>query len=166
MKFEIPILLLENQNVYVYILHMMFNLFHPLFIHSYPFAYKIKKSCTSGPANHEIGGFMPAREEFEYEFDNDAETTVKEMVFDENDTPEDITLKTTILNIYNTALDRRIERKKFLKDRGITHDFRKLLSMEKRRPKDEKELYNRTRVFAKFQTAQDYETFMDGLLRM
>ncbi|KAJ3409891.1 Transcriptional adapter ada2 [Chytridiales sp. JEL 0842] len=123
------------------------------------------RTSTSGPANHEIQGFMPAREEFEHEFDQDAETTVKDMVFEDTELPEEIKLKTTILNIYNTALDRRMERKKFLFDRGLTHDFRKVQSMERKRSKEEKDLFNRTRVFAKMQTAADFEQFMDGLLR-
>ena len=33
---------------------------------------------------------MPAREEFEYEFDQEAEVITKDMVFDELDTPEEI----------------------------------------------------------------------------
>lgn len=36
---------------------------------------------VSAPTNHEIGGFMPARLEFEHEVDNDAEMAVKDMEF-------------------------------------------------------------------------------------
>ncbi|KAJ3280715.1 Transcriptional adapter ada2, partial [Blyttiomyces sp. JEL0837] len=130
-----------------------------------PAVRKPERSCTSGPANHEIQGFMPARDEFETEFDNDAEGMVKDMVFEDSDTQEEILLKTSILNVYNTALDRRMERKKFLRDRSITWDFRKITAIEKKRSKEEKDLLNRTRVFAKLQTADDFDTFMDGLLR-
>ncbi|KAI9338267.1 hypothetical protein DFJ73DRAFT_628669 [Zopfochytrium polystomum] len=129
------------------------------------FLLAILKSATSGPANHEIQGFMPAREEFETEFDNDAETAVKDMVFEETDTPQEVLLKTTILNIYNTTLDRRLERKRFIKDRGLTHDFRKILAVEKKRTREEKELLHRTRVLARLQTAADYELLLDGLFR-
>ncbi|KAJ3100779.1 Transcriptional adapter ada2 [Phlyctochytrium planicorne] len=119
------------------------------------------RAATSGPVNHEIGGFMPGRDEFEYEFDNDAEGAVKDMVFEDNEPSEEVSLKTTILNIYNTALDRRKERKKFIKDRGLTTDFRKILNNEKKRPKEEKDLLNRIRVFAKIQTSDDFEKFSD-----
>ncbi|KAJ3209305.1 Transcriptional adapter ada2 [Dinochytrium kinnereticum] len=129
-----------------------------------PVVRKPFRACTSGPANHEIAGFMPGREEFETEFDNEAEASVKDMVFDDNEPPEEVLLKTTILNIYNTTLDRRMERKKFTKERGLTHDFRKIINNEKKRPKEEKDLLNRIRVFAKMQTADDFDKFTEGLL--
>lgn len=37
----------------------------------------------SQPANHEITGYMPNRWDFETEFENDAETVIKELNFDE-----------------------------------------------------------------------------------
>ncbi|OAJ42663.1 hypothetical protein BDEG_26089 [Batrachochytrium dendrobatidis JEL423] len=37
-------------------------------------------------------------------------------------------------------------------------------SQEKRRPKEEKELYHKMRVFAKLMTESDFQVFMDGLL--
>ncbi|KAJ3194458.1 Transcriptional adapter ada2 [Irineochytrium annulatum] len=128
-----------------------------------PIVRKPFRACTSGPANHEIAGFMPAREEFETEYDNEAETYVKDMTFDENDPEDEVSLKTTILNIYNTALDRRIERKKFIKDRGLTFDFRRIQANEKKRTKEEKDLLNRVRVFSKLQTSADFDKFVEGL---
>ncbi|KAJ3409087.1 Transcriptional adapter ada2 [Chytriomyces hyalinus] len=126
---------------------------------------KPDRSSASGPANHEIQGFMPGRDEFDQEFEQEAENPVKDMTFEDNESPEEISLKTTMLNIYNTTLDRRIERKKFLKDRNLTHDFRKLQNIEKKRTKDERDLLNRIRVFAKFQSSADFEEFTEGLMR-
>ncbi|KAJ3210470.1 Transcriptional adapter ada2 [Entophlyctis luteolus] len=142
----------------------------------------LKVYGIGGPANHEIQGFMPGRDEFDHEFEHEAETAVKDMVFDETDSPDEIckpcvhdettqfihilaVLKTTMLNIYNVNLDRRIERKKFLKDRGLTNDFKKQQNIEKKRSKEERELLSRIRVFAKLQTSADFEDFTDGLLR-
>ncbi|KAK5665725.1 Transcriptional adapter ada2, variant 2 [Batrachochytrium dendrobatidis] len=121
------------------------------------------RPLSSAPANHEIAGFMPGRREFEHEFDNDAEQQVKDLEFTEDDTPEEIALKCAMLNIYNTALSRRAERKKFVFDRNLI-DFKKIQSQEKRRPKEEKELYHKMRVFAKLMTESDFQVFMDGLL--
>ncbi|KAJ1557916.1 Transcriptional adapter ada2, partial [Cladochytrium tenue] len=50
-------------------------------------------------------------------------------------------------------------------ERGLTHDFRKIIATEKKRSREEKELLHRTRVLAKLQTAADYEAFMEGLYR-
>ncbi|KAG8746648.1 Transcriptional adapter ada2 [Ceratobasidium sp. 414] len=36
---------------------------------------------VSGPTNHEVGGFMPGRREFEHEHENDAEDLVKDLEF-------------------------------------------------------------------------------------
>ncbi|EGF79546.1 hypothetical protein BATDEDRAFT_12390, partial [Batrachochytrium dendrobatidis JAM81] len=121
------------------------------------------RPLSSAPANHEIAGFMPGRREFEHEFDNDAEQQVKDLEFTEDDTPEEIALKCAMLNIYNTALSRRAERKKFVFDRNLI-DFKKASRYKKRRPKEEKELYHKMRVFAKLMTESDFQVFMDGLL--
>ena len=45
---------------------------------------------TSQPANHEIAGYMPGRLEFETEYENDAEQAVKDMIFSEDDPPEEV----------------------------------------------------------------------------
>ncbi|KAB5591258.1 Transcriptional adapter 2 [Ceratobasidium theobromae] len=39
------------------------------------------QSFVSGPTNHEVGGFMPGRREFEHEYENDAEDLVKDLEF-------------------------------------------------------------------------------------
>jgi len=36
--------------------------------------------------------------------------------------------------------------------------------MERKRPKEEREMVQRFKVFAKLQTAQDYEVLVEGLL--
>lgn len=117
----------------------------------------------SAPANHEIAGFMPGRRDFDLEFDNEAEQSVKEMEFAADEPQEEVALKTAMLNIYNTTLNRRTERKNFIFDRNLT-DFKKIQAVEKKRPKEEKELYQKMRVFAKMMTATDFELFMQGLL--
>ncbi|KLT41943.1 hypothetical protein CC85DRAFT_246755 [Cutaneotrichosporon oleaginosum] len=42
---------------------------------------KAAKTLTSAPTNHEVGGFMPGRLEFEYELENDAEMVIKDLEF-------------------------------------------------------------------------------------
>ncbi|TPX62080.1 hypothetical protein PhCBS80983_g00735 [Powellomyces hirtus] len=118
---------------------------------------------VSQPACHEIHGYMPGRREFETEWENDAEIMIKDLEFCDSDTPEDTELKMAMFSMYNAALDRRAERKKFVLDRGIV-DFKKVQQTEKKRQKDEKDLYQKMRVFAKMQTGQDFEDFVGGLL--
>lgn len=51
---------------------------------------KAQKPMTSQPANHEIAGYMPGRLEFETEYENEAEQSVKDMLFSEEDAPEEV----------------------------------------------------------------------------
>lgn len=44
---------------------------------------------------------MPLREEFDVEYDNEAELLLAEMEFLEDDTEEEIKTKETVLKIYN-----------------------------------------------------------------
>jgi transcriptional adapter 2-alpha len=107
---------------------------------------------------------MPRRYEFETEQENEAEQFVKDMVFTEDDTQEEIDLKLMVLDIYNSRLDKRIEKKRFILERGLL-DYKKNQTADKKRTREERELYNRTRVFARLQTSEDYEMFVDGLLK-
>ncbi|KAJ1785735.1 Transcriptional adapter ada2, partial [Coemansia sp. RSA 2399] len=121
------------------------------------------KVLSSQPSNHEIVGYMPGRLEFETEFENEAEQVVKDMVIHEDDTMEEVELKQIVLKIYNNKLDRRLYRKAFVFDRGLL-EYRKNQAIEKRRPKDERDLLNKTKVFARMQTREDSDAFSTGVL--
>ncbi|KAJ1835992.1 Transcriptional adapter ada2, partial [Coemansia sp. RSA 2703] len=128
--------------------------------HSTPNKLKI---LSSQPSNHEIVGYMPGRLEFETEYENEAEQVVKDMVIHDDDSIEERELKQIVLRIYNNKLDRRLYRKRFIFDRGLL-EYRKNQSIEKKRPKDERDLLNKIKVFARMQTREDFEEFSTGLL--
>jgi transcriptional adapter 2-alpha len=67
-------------------------------------------------------------------------------------------LKLKVLEIYNSKLDARAERKKFILQRGL------LERRDKKRSKEEKEVYNNMRVFARFHTDDEHEQFVQGLI--
>lgn len=52
-------------------------------------------------------------------------------------------MKLKVLAIYNSKLDARLERKEFILTRGL------LNRREKKRTKEEREIYNNMRVFAR-----------------
>ncbi|ORX51624.1 hypothetical protein DM01DRAFT_1337129 [Hesseltinella vesiculosa] len=122
------------------------------------------KPITSQPTFHEIQGYMPKRCEFETEVENEAEHSVKDMVFTDDDTPEDVELKVMVLDIYNARLDKRMERKQLIFDRGWL-EFKKLQSVDRRRLKEERDIHNKTRLFCRLQTCDDHDTFVHGLIR-
>ncbi|CCF59901.1 hypothetical protein KAFR_0I01200 [Kazachstania africana CBS 2517] len=122
-----------------------------------------RKPMASVPSCHEVQGFMPGRLEFETEFENEAEGPVKDMVFEPDDQPLDIELKFAILDIYNSRLTTRAEKKRLLFENGLM-EYRKLQGLDKRRSKEAKDLFNRIKPFARLMTAQDFEEFHKDIL--
>ena len=86
-----------------------------------------------------------------------------DMEFSPMDSAAERTLKLQVLQIYNAKLDERERRKRFVIERGLL-DYKKLQNMDRRRPKDERELMARMRLFARFHSAEEHEQFVEGLL--
>lgn len=122
-----------------------------------------QKPTASVPACHEVQGYMPGRLEFETEAENDAEVTVKDMVFDPEDPETEIDLKLTILDIYNSRLTTRAERKRAILAHHLL-EYRKNAAIDKKRSKEEREVLNKIRPFAKLMTYEDFEMFSESIL--
>jgi len=69
-----------------------------------------------------------------------------------------------IFEIYNARLDERIKRKQFVIERGLL-DFQKQSMIEKSRTKEEKEIYNLLKPFARFQSPEDHEQMVQGIIK-
>lgn len=124
------------------------------------------KGSTGAPSEsiNEIVGFMPLRGDFDSEYDNDAELLLAEMEFGEDDTPEEIELKYKVLEIYNKRLDQRIKRKQFVIQHGLLN-IRKQTTLDRLRSKEEKDIYNALKPFARFSTPEEHEKLIEGLMR-
>lgn len=123
--------------------------FNPLTYAYYP-VHPPPKPLASAPTCHDIGGYMPGRLEFETEYENEAETLVKDMEFgkvyqfggdqqpagadavvevkpeggEENGGEEsdgDLELKLSILEMFNERYDRRVASKDLIFDRGLVN---------------------------------------------
>ena len=68
------------------------------------------------------------------------------------------------MDIYNEKLTERIRRKKFVIDRKLL-DLKEQVRLDKTRTKEEKELYNMMKVFARFTTVHEHEALVQGLIR-
>lgn len=112
----------------------------------------------------EIVGFMPKRGDFEVEYDNDAELLLAEMEFNDDDTEEEKAMKFRLIDIYNHKLNERIKRKEFVISRKLL-DLREQIRLDKTRTKEEKEIYNMMKVFARFNTADDHERLVQGIIK-
>lgn len=123
-----------------------------------------QKPTASVPSCHEVQGYMPGRLEFESEYENEAEMLVKDMIFEPEDNETEIELKLTVLDIYNSRLTSRAERKRVMIQHGLL-DYRKNVALDKKRSKEEKDLLNtRLRVFARLMTPQDFNNFQTSVL--
>lgn len=129
------------------------------------------KPTASVPACHEIQGYMPGRLEFETEYQNEAEEAVQLMQFDPGDginprtgdlEPE-MELKLTVMDIYNCRLTQRAERKKVIFEHNLL-DYRENTKSEKKRSKEEKDLLNRAKPFARMMNQDDFDQFCQGLI--
>lgn len=129
------------------------------------------KPTASVPSCHEIQGYMPGRLEFETEYANEAEEAVQHMQFDPGDglnprtgelEPE-MELKLTVMEVYNCRLTQRVERKKVIFEHNLL-DYRENTKQEKKRTKEEKDLLQKAKPFARMMNHKDFEDFNQGLL--
>lgn len=129
-----------------------------------------QKPTASVPSCHEVQGFMPGRLEFETEHLNDAEEAVQHMQFDPGDgfnprtmelEPE-IDLKLTVMDIYNSRLTARVERKKIIFEQQLL-EYRENMRIDKKRTKEERELFNKAKPFARLTQKRDFEEFAQDL---
>lgn len=85
----------------------------------------------------------------------DAELLLADMEFFEDDTEENIQLKNSVIELYNARLDERIRRKKFVIERGLL-DLKRQQKFEKKRSKEEREIINSMKIFARFNSEEDH----------
>lgn len=129
-----------------------------------------QKPTSSVPSCHEVQGFMPGRLEFETEYFNEAEEAVQHMQFEPGDginpktgelEPE-MELKVVVMDIYNHRLTSRVERKKVFFEHNLL-EYRKNAAADKKRTKEERELHNKIKPFARMMNRADFEHFTAGI---
>lgn len=94
----------------------------------------------------------------------DADLLLADMEFFDDDTEQDTQLKNDVIELYNARLDERIRRKKFVIERGLL-DFKKIQKYERKKTKEEREIINTMKIFARFNTAEDHEKLVNSLIK-
>ena len=107
---------------------------------------------------------MPKRGDFDQEYDGDADTLLADLEYFDDDTEQDIKLKNDVIELYNARLDERLRRKKFVLERGLL-DFKKTQKQERKKTKEEREIINHMKIFARFNTAEDHDKLVNSLLK-
>lgn len=122
-----------------------------------------RKPFSSVPACHDIQGFMPARMDFEHEFEDEAENSIKEMTFDAEDSKLSVELKLAVLDIYSQRLTTRQEKKRLIFKNNLM-EYKKHVALDKKKSKESKDLMNKLKAFARIMTPNDFIKFSDDLV--
>lgn len=124
-----------------------------------------KKGAADGvPDLHQMIGYMPKRGDFDQEYDGDADTLLADLEYFDDDTEQDVRLKNDVIELYNARIDERIRRKKFVLERGLL-DFKKTQKQERKKTKEEREIINSMKIFARFNSAEEHERLVNNLLK-
>ncbi|KAG6696494.1 hypothetical protein I3842_09G151100 [Carya illinoinensis] len=112
------------------------------------------------PSMTELSGYNFKRQEFEIEYDNDAEQVLADMEFRDTDGDAERELKLRVLRIYSKRLDERKRRKDFILERNLLYPdpFEKSLSPE------EREICRRYRVFMRFHSKEEHDELLKNII--
>lgn len=108
----------------------------------------------------ELCGYNPKRQEFDIEYDNDAEQLLADMEFKETDTDAERELKLRVLRAYSVRLDERKRRKDFIIKRNLLPPG----SLEKNLNQEGKEICQQYRVFLRFHSNEQHEELLRSLI--
>ncbi|GAV86755.1 Myb_DNA-binding domain-containing protein/ZZ domain-containing protein/SWIRM domain-containing protein [Cephalotus follicularis] len=121
---------------------------------------KPRVSGDKGPSMTELSGYNFKRQEFEIEYDNDAEQLLADMEFKDTDTDAERDLKLQVLRIYSKRLDERKRRKDFILERNLLYSD----PIEKNLSPDEREIYKRYKVFMRFHSKEEHEELLKSVI--
>ena len=112
-------------------------------------------------------GYWPKRQEFDVEYNNDAEIELMEVDFKEKeDSKENEKLNeiyNKILNDYNNILNKRDERKNFVLENNL-YDVKKQFMSEKKLEKEDREIYQSMKQNLKYLTSEQFKEYFEGII--
>lgn len=116
-------------------------------------------------------GYMPHRDDFEREFDNDAESLVSNLTITQDDEEIDIALKLAHVDMFSRRLRERLRKKKIVRDYALVPQFynvnnkNKGPGTKKKHSKEDKELHEKMRVVAQFHPFHEHEQLFENMQR-
>jgi hypothetical protein len=120
-------------------------------------------------------GYMADRDDYEKEYDNEAEKLVSQLTFNPEDDDAEIGLKLSLVDMYSRRLRERVRRKRVIRDYQLVSLFfkkdRNNISKDngaltrKRFAAYEKELTERLRHLSPFHTAREHENFIRNFMK-
>lgn len=115
-------------------------------------------------------GYMPLRDEFDREYDNEAENLIHGLAFNCSDDDLDLAFTLLQVDVYRRRLRERERRKCLLKDYGVIQSStsagsKKLQMIRAKHSKDERDARDKMRVFSRFHRFADHEQIQLALQR-
>jgi len=115
---------------------------------------------------------MPLRDDFDKEYDNDAESLVSPLSIHPTEDDElDVALKLAQVDMYSRRLRERARRKRLGRDYQLVANFFQATTrkdrpvLKKKLPREEREFQDHMRVLTQFHTSQEHEQFLAGIHR-
>lgn len=116
-----------------------------------------------GVVSVEATGYQVKRNEFDPDWDNDAEKCIADLSFDPDDSEALRQQKLRLLKIYCRRLDMREMVKQVVLSQGLLN-MRKIQGVGKRWRGSEKDLVTHMRVFSRYQDSAAHDSLVEGLL--
>ncbi|XP_070181068.1 transcriptional adapter 2-beta-like [Littorina saxatilis] len=116
-------------------------------------------------------GYMPLRDDFEREYDNEAETLVSGLAINAEDDDLDLSVKLSCIGKYRVRLRERDRRKRIARTHSlistsvIPNKNCKTPNPKRKFAKEDREFVEKMKVFTPFQMSEDLERLQDGLLK-
>ena len=110
-------------------------------------------------------GYMMLRDDFEREYENDAESQVKNLVCSRDDDELETALKLSIADMYWRVLKERSRWKKVARQHGLITSKHKLIASRRKLSKEDREFKDKIRVFAQFVPVQQWEELVGNRIR-
>ncbi|XWS34334.1 hypothetical protein CRYUN_Cryun21dG0030700 [Craigia yunnanensis] len=121
---------------------------------------KPRVSTDEEPSMAELSDYNFKRQEFEIEYDNDAEQLLADMEFKDTDTKAEHELKLRVLYIYSKRLDERKRRKDFILERNLLYPD----PFERNLLPEEREIYQRSKVYMHFHSKEEHEELLKSVI--
>lgn len=117
-------------------------------------------------------GYMPLRDDYEKEYDNDAESLASPLSIHPTEDDElDIALKLAQVDMYTRRLRERARRKRVGRDYQLVANFfqhttrKERPILKKKLSREEREFQDSVRVLTQFHSSQEHEQFLSGIRR-
>jgi len=114
-------------------------------------------------------GYLPHRDDFEREYENDAESHISTLIINPDDEDIDIDLKLAQIDVYSNKVKERLRRKRIAKDYTLVPQFftankkDKSQNNKKKTSREEKEFQERTRSLTQFHSAEEHQQLFESM---